>query len=149
MSNLGVAVATFWQLARHRKNSEKTKLELSCKSKSLHIQLSAVLSHPEQQHFLTPQSNVTLSKNKSPSQLRRQERRWQEALRANLATAKAFEEEARENAPVKKVVEKSKVSNKYPKENASKDVPTCEEGGKPKASAEKSIVKPSYKEAES
>jgi hypothetical protein len=43
MSNLDVAVGSFWQLARHWKNGDKAKLELSCEDGSLQMQLSAVL----------------------------------------------------------------------------------------------------------
>ena len=88
MSNLDVAVASFWQLARHWKKGDKAKLELSCEGENLHIQLSAVLGHPDQPHFPYPPSSYPPSqfKKKSPSQLRRQERRRQEALEKASAT---------------------------------------------------------------
>ena len=44
MSNLSVANASFWQLARHWNKGEKAKLELVCEDGSLHMQLSASLS---------------------------------------------------------------------------------------------------------
>ena len=80
-----------WQLARHWKQGDKAKLELSCEDGSLHMQLSAVLGHPDLLHFPhpppphppPPTSTPTppvLKKKKSPSQLRRQERRRKEAL---------------------------------------------------------------------
>ena len=90
ISNLDVAASSFWQLARHWNQGAKTKLELSCEDGSLHLQLSAVLGHPDQPHFPhpppphpphpLPPSPPPPSKKKSPSQLRRQERRKQEAL---------------------------------------------------------------------
>jgi hypothetical protein len=89
MSNLDVAVSSFWQLARHWKKGDKAKLELTCEGGSLHMQLSAALGHPDHPHFPYPPpppppplapSPPILKKKKSPSQLRRQERRRQEAL---------------------------------------------------------------------
>ena len=87
MSNLDVAVSSFWQLARHWKQGDKAKLELTCEDGSLHMQLSAALGHPDHPHFPHPPpppppapSPPILKKKKSPSQLRRQERRRQEAL---------------------------------------------------------------------
>ena len=105
MLNLDVAVASFWQLARHWKQGEKAKLELSCGDGSLHMQLSAVLGHPDQPHF--PHSSPPQppsppfsapKKKKSPSQLRRQERRRQEALtKAKEAASVTVMEETEEN----------------------------------------------------
>ena len=51
MSNQDVALSSFWQLARHWKSGEKAKLELSCEDGILHMQLSAVLGHPDHPHF--------------------------------------------------------------------------------------------------
>ena len=76
VSNLDVAVSSFWQLARHC-NQEV----------SLHMHLSAVLGHPYQPHFPHPPSHHSpphpsfppAPKKKSPSQLRRKERRQYEA----------------------------------------------------------------------
>ena len=86
MSNLDVAVTSFWQLARHWKQGDKAKLELSCEDGILHMLLSAVLGHPDQPHFPhPPPQDHALSpplaqvKKKSPSQLGRQERRKCEA----------------------------------------------------------------------
>jgi hypothetical protein len=106
-SNLDVAVSSFWQLARHWNQGAKAKLELSCEDGSLHMQLSAVLGHPDQPHFphpppppppphqpSPPQSFPPLKKKKSPSQLHRQERRNREAL-----------EKAEEAASPKTVIE--------------------------------------------
>ena len=87
MSNLDVAVSSFWQLARHWKSGGKGKLELACEDGSLHMHLSAVLGHPDQPHFPhqpphhpPPPSHPIPKKEKSPSQLRRQEQRKREAL---------------------------------------------------------------------
>jgi uncharacterized C2H2 Zn-finger protein len=90
---MNVAVASFWQLARHWKMGDKAKLELSCEGEKLHIQLSAVLGHPDHPHFPPPTSPSLSSKKKSPSQLRRQERRRQEAL-LKSGKAKSSEEGA-------------------------------------------------------
>ena len=83
-----MAVTSFWQLARHWNQGDKAKLELSCEDGNLHMQLSAVLGHPDQPHFPRPPPPQAPfpppKKTKSPSQLRRQERRQREAL------AKAF-----------------------------------------------------------
>ena len=87
MSNLDVAVSSFWQLARHWKQGDKAKLELSCEGGSLQMQLSAVLGHPDRPHFPhppppphhAPSPPLAPVKKKSPSQLRRQERRKCEA----------------------------------------------------------------------
>ena len=85
MSNLDVAVASFWQLARHWNQGGKAKLELSCEDGNLHMQLSANLGHPDQPHFPHPPPPSsfppTKIRKKSPSQLRRQERRQREACR--------------------------------------------------------------------
>ena len=90
MKNLDVAVSSFWQLARHWNQGDKAKLELSCEDGSLHMQLSAVLGHPDKLHFPQPPLPHApppgpapfplQKKKKSPSQLRRQERRQAEAL---------------------------------------------------------------------
>ena len=79
MSNLDVALAGFWQIARHWKQGDTAKLKLSCDAGSLHMQLSAKLGHPDLPHFPSVIPKHSLKK-KSPSQLRRQERRRQEAL---------------------------------------------------------------------
>ena len=85
MSNLDVALAGFWQIAGHWKNGDKAKIELSCEAGSLYMQLSAMLGHPDQPHFPHPPSHppplppTSSCKRKSPSQLRRQDRRRKEA----------------------------------------------------------------------
>ena len=47
-SNLDEAVDSFWQLARHWNQGGKANNELSCENGNLHMQLSAVLDHPDQ-----------------------------------------------------------------------------------------------------
>ena len=98
MFNIEVSVSSFWQLARHWKQGNKAKLELSCKDGSLHMQLSAVLGHLDHPHFPhhpPPQppppisSPLILKKNKSPSKLRRLEGGRHEVLaRAEEAAPK-------------------------------------------------------------
>ena len=89
MSNRDVAVSSFWQLARHWKSGGKAKLELTCEDGSLQMHLSTVLGHPDHPHFPHPPPphlphpppfHPIPKKNKSPSQLRRQEQRRKEAL---------------------------------------------------------------------
>ena len=85
MYNLDMAVASFWQLARHWKQGDKAKLELSCEDGSLHMQLSAVLGRPDLPHFPPPSppcphsSPPAPQKKKFPSQPLRQEHCQQEA----------------------------------------------------------------------
>jgi hypothetical protein len=96
LSNLDVAVSSFWQLARHWNQDDKAKLELSCEGGTLQLQLSAVLGHQERPHFLHPPSShppppvhppppsvQPKQKNKSPSKIRRQERWHIEASKSN------------------------------------------------------------------
>ena len=73
MSNLDVALASFWQLTRHCQQNETAKLKMSCKAGSLNIQVNAKLGHPNLLHFHQPA--VPACKRKSPSQLPRQESR--------------------------------------------------------------------------
>ena len=80
MMNLEVALGSFWQLARHWRQGESAKLELSCEDGNLQLQLSAKLGHPDSIHFPDPDpTSSPYVKKKSPSQLRRQERRKKEA----------------------------------------------------------------------
>ena len=107
VSNLDVAVSNFWQLARHWNQGHKAKLELSCEDGSLHMQLSALLGHPEQPHFNqplpphhhpSPSSPPLLTKKKTPSQVRRQERRQREAgKKADEANSKTHIPDDSEN----------------------------------------------------
>ena len=153
MSNLDVAVATFWQLARHWKNGDKAKLELlSCEGESLYIQLSARLGPPEQQHFPDPPQIIPSVKKKSPSQLRRQERRRQEALsKANLTTNKESDQNASDHITVVEETKKSKENrsgNKSSKNDVSDKVTITEEASNPQACAVKPAINPSETEAE-
>ena len=61
MFNLDVAVASFWQLARHWKKGDKAKLELTYECENLYIQLSAVVGQPDQPHFPYPPASTPLS----------------------------------------------------------------------------------------
>ena len=155
MSNLDVAVATFWQLARHWKNGDKAKLELlSCEGESLYIQLSARLGPPEQQHFPDPPQIIPSVKKKSPSQLRRQERRRQETLsKANLAKSKESDQDASKHITVVEEAEKSKENSdmnkkKSSKKDVSEKVTISEEASNPKACVVEPAIKPSEKETE-
>jgi hypothetical protein len=155
MSNLDVAVATFWQLARHWKNGEKAKLELSCEGESLHIQLSAKLGPPEQQHFPDPPQIIPPVKKKSPSQLRRQERRRQEAnSKTKPSTTKESEQDTTENISVIEEAEKLKESSNTNKNKSSKkDIPDkarifSKEAGHSKACAKETPINPSEEEEE-
>ena len=131
MSNLDVAVATFWQLARHWKNGDKAKLELSCEGESLHLQMSARLGHPDQPHFPPPtppppphSSFIPSSKKKTPSQIRRQERRRQQVLlKSTLATTQVSEEDAPGDVTVAGKAENPNASAEKPTDNSSsKDI---------------------------
>ena len=52
MANMDVALASFWQLARHRQLGEAAKPELPCEDGSLNIQLNAKRGHPDLLHFI-------------------------------------------------------------------------------------------------
>ena len=65
MSNLDVALASFWQLARHWQQGEAAKLEMSCEAGSLNIQLNAKFGHPDLLQFHHP--SAPPCKKKSPS----------------------------------------------------------------------------------
>ena len=82
MSNLDVLVSSFWQLARNCKSGGKAKLELACEDGNLHLQLSAMLGHPDHAHFPTPPRHPPPSscKRKSPSQLRSKKHHQQEGI---------------------------------------------------------------------
>ena len=85
MLNLEIALESFWQLARHWKMGDTAKLELSCEGGNLQMNFSAKLGHPDLQHFtqekLSPSTSPPPScKRKTPSQLRRQDRRRRAAI---------------------------------------------------------------------
>ena len=132
MSNLDVALKSFWQLAGHWKQGETAKLELSCGDGNLHLQLTAQLGHPDAPHF--PSQPVL--KKKSPLQMRRQERRRQEALNKETASnnsEKIVHENvsnsmAEKSAKGSKLTEKSTDTTTEKLDNSSVDQeePTCE-----------------------
>ena len=92
MLNLDVAVASFWQLARHWKQGDKAKLELVCEDRSFHMKLSTELGHPDHPQFHppsppcppSPPTFPALKKKKSPSQLHREKRRREATCRTPL-----------------------------------------------------------------
>ena len=81
MLNIDVALNSFWQFARHWKNCDTAKLELSCEAGNLKMTMTSKLGHPDKVHFPPPPDPFI--KNKSPSMIRRQERRKNEALNKN------------------------------------------------------------------
>ena len=86
MFSLHMTLASFLQLARHWQQGEVTKLEMSYEARSLNIQLNAKLRHPDLLCFHHP--SAPPCKRKSPSQLRRQERR-RHAVKTNAEEAKS------------------------------------------------------------
>ena len=50
-----------------------------CEAGSIHLQLSAVLGHPDQPHFPHPPPPTSTSKRKTPSNIRRQDLPWQDS----------------------------------------------------------------------
>ena len=70
---LDVALASFWHLARHWRQGEATKLDMSCEAGSLNMQLDAKLGLPDLLHFHPP--SAPPCKRKYSSQMPQQERR--------------------------------------------------------------------------
>ena len=100
MSSLDVAIASFWQLARHWQLGEAAKLEMPCEAGSLNIQLNAKIRHPGLLQFHHPAAPPC--KKKSPSQFRWQERR-RHAAKTNVEEAKSTRNLSTEDiAPSKK-----------------------------------------------
>ena len=87
MFNLDVALASFWQLAKHWQQDEAAKLEMFCEARSLNIQLITKCGPPDHLHFHHP--SAPPCKRNSPSQLRRQERRRHAAI-AKVEEAKSY-----------------------------------------------------------
>ena len=90
----------------------KANLELSCEDGNLYMQLSAVLGHPDQPHFPhppphqhppPPHSFPPQKKMKSPSHLRRQDRRKHEAL-ARAEEDESVPTEEAESVPTEHVL---------------------------------------------
>ena len=113
MTNLELALGSFWQLARHWKMGDTAKLELTCEGGNLQMNFSAKLGHPDLQHFQQEKSppsptspfvtSPSLScKRKTPSQLRRQDRRRRAALDKAAVKAATDMAAADKAAPVAK-----------------------------------------------
>ena len=83
MLNIDVDLNSFWQFARHWKNCDTSKLELSCEAGNLQMTMTSKLGHPDKLHFPPPPPPDHFIKNKSPSMVRRQERRKNEAQKKN------------------------------------------------------------------
>ena len=67
MPYLEVALASFWQLARHPQQGEAEELKMSCEARSINIRLNDKLGHPDLLPFHHP--SAPSYKRKSPSQL--------------------------------------------------------------------------------
>ena len=61
MSNLDVALASFWQIAIHWKQGDTAKLELLCEARSLQMQLTAKLGYPTQPPYPSSTSDKNVS----------------------------------------------------------------------------------------
>ena len=129
MLNLEIALESFWQLARHWKMGDTAKLELSCEGGNLQMNFSAKLGHPDLQHFtqekLSPSTSPPPScKRKTPSQLRRQDRRRRAAIdkaaadRAAADKAAADKIAAGKAAADKAIVEKAEAEKAKAAEKA-------------------------------
>ena len=107
MSNLDVALASFWQLARHWKHGEAAALDMSCEAGSLNIQQNAKLGHPDLLHFHNTSAHPC--KTKFPSQLCQQERR-RHAAKTNVEEAKLTQNFNADDIAPSKEAEKPKES---------------------------------------
>ena len=137
MTNLELALGSFWQLARHWKMRDTAKLELSCEGGNLQMNFSAKLGHPDLQHFRQeklPSFSVPpppSCKRKTPSQLRRQDRRRVAAL-DKAATVQA----ALDKATADKAVADKAVADKAAAYKAAADKALAEKTKAEKAKAE-------------
>ena len=77
MLNIDFALNSFWQFARHWKKCDMSKLELSCETGGLLMNMTSKLGHPDKLHFPPPPD--PLIQKKSPSMVRPQERCKKEA----------------------------------------------------------------------
>ena len=122
MTNLELALGSFWQLARHWKMGDTAKLELTCEGENLQMNFSAKLGNPDLQHFqheMPPPSSTSPSvtspslscKRKTPSQLRRQDRRRCAAL-DKAAVKAATDRTAADKAASHKVAAEKAVAEK-------------------------------------
>ena len=106
MSNLEVTLSSFWQLARHWEEGNDAKLELKCEDGNLQMHMSASLGHPDKLHFPDPlPPSEPFKKKKTPSQLRRQEFRREEAL-SKSDMSKSFQESSDKDVPPSKDYDK-------------------------------------------
>ena len=105
MSSLDVAIASFWQLARHWQLGEAAKLEIPCEAGSLNVQLNAKISHPCLIHFHHP--SAPTCKRKSPSLYCPQEHRCH-AAKTNDGEAKSTHNLSAEDIAPSKKAEKPK-----------------------------------------
>ena len=82
MLNIDIAINSFRQFARFWKNGETAKFEMSCENGTLGMNMSANLGHPDLLHFPHPPPPFSPPPapyiRKTPSQLRRMERRQKE-----------------------------------------------------------------------
>ena len=78
---------------------------MSCEARSLNIQLNAKLRYPDLLHFHHP--SAPSCKRKSPSHLRRQERR-RHAAKANVEEARYTQHLSAEDTALSKEAEKQK-----------------------------------------
>ena len=137
MTNLELALGSFWQFARHWKMRDTAKLELTCEGGNLQMNFSAKLGHPDIQHFQQekpPPSSTSPSvtspplscKRKTPSQLRRQDRRRCAAL-DKAAVKAATDRTAADKAASDKVVADKVAADKVAADKAVADKAIAEE----------------------
>ena len=123
MINLELALGSFWQLARHWKMGDTAKLELSCEGGNLQLNFSAKLGHPDNQHFRkeelptssTPPPSTSppaSCKRKTPSQLRRQDRRRLAALDKAASVQAALDKATADKAAAEKATAEKAASEK-------------------------------------
>ena len=102
-TELDFALANFWEFAKIWRNGRKAKLILSCNEGHGQVQLVADLGAADEPHFVRQQ---VFTKKKTPSQIRREERRRQDRqaekaseLAGNALRAEQAEQtdEAKEN----------------------------------------------------
>ena len=115
MTNLELALGSFWQLARHWKMGDTAKLELTCEGGNLQMNFSAKLGPPDLHHFqqeklpsfsVPPPSTYPppSCKRKTPSQLRRQDRRRVDALDKAATVQAGFDKATADKAAADKAV---------------------------------------------
>ena len=154
MINLELALGSFWQLARHWKMGDTAKLELSCEGGNLQLNFSAKLGHPDNQHFRkeelptssTPPPSTfppASCKRKTPSQLRRQDRRRLAALDKAASVQAALDKATADKAAAEKAASDEAIAEKTKAEKA-KGNTAVPEAAAVKATATQAVaVKPS------